>query len=145
MNDNLKHNDKGDLSGDKELPIHEGNAGSGELRHHHIVHAIGTMADQELPRRVPAHDHPHMGGIRVEREVPRHGVRQGYRCRVTHTVPKQKGYQRQGILSSAADILLPYRACYPSVHFVSLWGVTLAPQGFSDLSLLCHKGIRSPR
>ena len=34
--------------------------------------------------------------------------------------------QRQGILSSAADILLPYRACYPSVHFVSLWGVTLA-------------------
>ena len=31
-------------------------------------------------------------------------------------------------------------SCYPSVHFVSLWGAILAPQGFSDLSLLCHKG-----
>lgn len=32
-------------------------------------------------------------------------------------------------------------SCYPSVHFVSLWGAILALQGFSDLSLLCHKGI----
>ena len=62
MNDNLKHNDKGDLSGDKELPIHEGNAGSGELRHHHIVHTIGTVADQQLPGLVPAYDDPDVAG-----------------------------------------------------------------------------------
>lgn len=35
-------------------------------------------------------------------------------------------------------------SCYPSVHFVSLWGAILATQGFSDLSLLCHKGTAMP-
>ena len=129
----------GKLLGHKGLVAHIGKPGCRKLRHHHVIHAIGTLANQQLPGLVPAHDQPYMGGVRAERKISWHGFRLGYRCHVIHTVPKQKGYQRQGILSPAADILLPYRACRPSVHFVSLWGETLATQGFSDLSLLCHK------
>lgn len=59
------------VSRHKRLPAQVGIAGGNKLRDRHVVQAIGTMTDQQLPGLVPAHDHPHMGGARVQRKIPR--------------------------------------------------------------------------
>ena len=75
------------LSKHTGLPSHNSKSGHRKLRHHHIVHTIGTVAHQQLPGLVPPHDHPHMGGIRIQRKIPRHGLRLGNRRQVPPDVP----------------------------------------------------------
>jgi len=51
------------------LPSHSGTPRRRKLRHHHIVHSAGTVADQQLPRPIPANNQAHMGSARVQRKV----------------------------------------------------------------------------
>lgn len=43
---------------------HSGKAGGRKLGDHDVILPAGTVADQQLPRLVPAHHHADMGRIR---------------------------------------------------------------------------------
>lgn len=74
------------LSVHKCQPAHSGKARGGKLSDHDAILSAGTVADQQLPRLVPAYHHADMGRIRVERKIPRLGVGGRYRRQISADV-----------------------------------------------------------
>ena len=61
--------------GKRGCPAYIGKARGGKFRHYYIVHAVGAMTNQELPRLVPAHNQANVGSVRVQGKIPWQGLR----------------------------------------------------------------------